>query len=84
MEYVENCFTCEFGFDNDGYDEEYNPFHPDKFIITCAGSNDYYGKEVEPNFCCNCWGESLSEFIRVNKKIDYEVYYKDRLKLAKE
>lgn len=83
MKYITNCFTCEFGFDNDHYDLEHNPVHPDRLIITCAGSNDYYGKEVSHDFCCNCWGESFSEFVRVNKKIDYETYYEDRLKLIK-
>lgn len=84
FENVRNCLTCEFGFDNDQYDEEHNPFHPERLIITCAGSNDFYGKEVNHNFCCEYWSESFSEFVRVRKKIPYDIHYKNLLDLIKE
>jgi len=81
LNYIKNCFTCEFGFDNDHYDKEHNPVHPDVLIITCAGSNDFYGKEVKHDFCCKYWGESFSEFVRCQKGISYQDFYEDRLNL---
>lgn len=83
MEYIKNCLTCEFGFDNYDYDEEYNPVKPDQLIIKCAGHNDYYGKEVDYNFVCEYWSEGFSEFVRIRKKIPYELHYKERLDLIK-
>ena len=85
FEYKKNCLTCEFGFDNDHYDEEYNPVHPDKLIITCACSgnpNGLYGKEVSFDHVCEFWGESLSEFIRVEKKVSYDKFYEKKLELV--
>lgn len=82
FEYKKNCLTCEFGFDNDDYHEEYNPVHPDKLIITCAGSDDLYGKEVPFDYVCKYWSVSLSEFIRGEKKISYDEFYESKLKLV--
>ena len=53
MEYIKNCFTCEFWFDNDHYDAEYNPVHPEILKIDCNGSTEHWG-EVEHDFFCEC------------------------------
>lgn len=81
MKYIENCFTCEFGFDNDNYHENYNPIHPDVLEITCACSGESYGKKVKHDFYCKFWGPSFSEFVRGQKEISYNDFYKERLKL---
>lgn len=80
MEYIKNCFTCEFGFDNNHYHEEYNPVHPEVLEIDCNGSTEHWGK-VEHDFCCECWGASLSEFSRVRRGDSYEEFYRDRIAL---
>lgn len=82
MEYVKNCFTCEFGFNNIDYDCENKLVEgADSFIIICAGSNTFYGKEVDFNFSCEYWSKSFKEFMRICKKIDYDVFYKSGLDL---
>lgn len=81
FKYIKNCLTCEFGFDNDNYDEEYNPVHPEQLKITCAGNTDLYGKEVYYKSICEYWSVSLEEFIRGEKKISYNDFYKDKLNL---
>lgn len=81
IEYVKKCFTCEFGFDNDEYHEQYNPVHPDVLEITCNGSEEHWGKKVNHDFNCNCWGPSFKEFSRCSKGLEYNEFYKDRIKL---
>lgn len=81
FKYIRNCLTCEFGFDNDNYDEDYNPFHPDKLIIKCSGNTELYGKEVSYKSLCQYWSVSLEEFTRVRKNISYYDFYKDKLDL---
>lgn len=83
MNYIKNCLTCEFGFDNDDYDEEYNPVHPTQLKIICAGNTELYGKEVSHKFICEYWSVGLEEFTRCRKKISYEEFYKIKLDLIK-
>lgn len=84
LKYIKNCLTCEFGFDNDNYDEEYNPVHPNVLKITCAGNTDLYGKEVSYKSCCEYWSVSLGEFSRVRKGDSYFDFYKDKLELVED
>ena len=79
--YVKNCFTCEFGFDNDHYHKVYNPVHPEVLEITCNGSDKYWGEKVEHDFCCECWEASLREFSRCERNESYEEFYRERLAL---
>lgn len=81
FKHIRNCLTCEFGFDNDHYDEKYNPVKPEVLIIKCAGNTDLYGKEVSYKSCCEYWSVSLEEFSRVRNKISYYDFYKDKLDL---
>lgn len=81
--YIKNCLTCEFGFDNDNFDKDYNPFHPDRLIITCAGNTELYGKEVPHDFICNYWSVGLEEFSRIRNKVSYLDCYKSKLDLIK-
>jgi hypothetical protein len=31
----------------------------------CAGSTEYYGKEVAEDFTCPCWDISMSEYVEL-------------------
>lgn len=81
FKYIRNCLTCEFGFDNCSYDENWNKVFPSKLIIKCAGNNDLYGKEVKYKSVCKNWTVGLEEVSRVKKGICYADYYKKELDL---
>ena len=81
FKYIRKCLTCEFGFDNSDYDQDWNKIYPDQLKITCAGNNDLYGKEVKYDSLCSNWTVGLQEFTRVEQKICYADYYKKELEL---
>ncbi|MGN1372147.1 MAG: hypothetical protein ACI4XM_07740 [Candidatus Coprovivens sp.] len=81
FKHIRNCLTCEFGFDNSSYDEEFNPVMPDNLVIKCAGNTELYGKEVSYKSRCEFWSVSLEEFSRVKEGIGYHDYYKKYLDL---
>lgn len=81
FKYIRNCLTCEFGFNNFDYDEDWNRILPEVLIIKCAGNTELYGKEVSYKSRCEYWSVGLDEFTRVRKKESYYDFYKDQLAL---
>ena len=81
FDYKKNCLTCEFGFDNISYDENWDKIFPNKLIINCTGNDDLYGKEVNYKSICEHWTASLKEFTRCEKGIGYYDFYQKYLEL---
>lgn len=82
FEYIKNCLTCEFADSNISFDEDWNSIYPDKLKLFCICSGDGHGREVFFDHVCENWGESFSEFMRVEKKVSYDEFYKKKLDLV--